>query len=122
MLGPERCKVDILAYFPPAVHLYGLALQLRQLEFDGGTGVSGWDLKLEFELVSDEVVGGGAHPLPFGAFLVGLYFEPVVILFLVGLDVADDGLQLFPETLLPLGVARTCMDGEEWYFGGSLLD
>jgi len=114
--------VDILAYLSPAVHLYGLAFQLRQLEFDGGAGVSGWNLKLEFEFVSDEVVGGGAHSFPFGAFLVGLYLEPVVILFLVGLDVADDGLQLFPESLLPLGVAGACMDGEEWYFGGGLLD
>jgi hypothetical protein len=114
--------VDVLAYFAPPVHLDGLALEFRQLQLDGGAGVRSRDFELETELVSHEVVGVGAHSLPLDSVLRWLNFEPVVVLLLVGLDVGDDGLQFFFQTVAPLFVLGTGVDGQQGDVVGRLLD
>jgi len=114
--------VDVLADLPSPVHLDGLSLQLRELQLDGRTRVGGRYLELQFELVPDQVVGGRDDSSPLGPFLVGLNFEPIVVLLLIGLDVGDDGLELLLEPVLPEGVSGPRVDREEGDIGGGLLD
>ena len=82
--------MDILTNFPPSVHLDSLSFEFRQFQFDGGAGVGGWNIELQFELIADEVMSIGAGAFPASTVFEGLYFEPVVVLLLVGLDVTDD--------------------------------
>ena len=63
-----------------------------------------------------------ADSFPFSSFFIGLHLEPVIILFFVRFDVADDGLEFFFESFLPLRIFRSGMDGEERYFGGGLFN
>ena len=116
MFGPQRSKMNILAYFSTSIHLDGLAFELGKLEFYGSTWVGGRDFKLKFELIANEVVSVGTDSLPFDAVFGRLNFEPVVVLLFIGLDVQDDGLKFLFEPVFPLGVLGSCMDGEKRNF------
>jgi len=122
VLGPEWREVDILANFTPTVHLDGFSLELWEFEFDRAAGVGGRYFELQFELVSDEVVGAGADSLPANSILAGLNFEPVVILLLIGLDVGDDGPEFLLEAVLPLLVLGPRVHCQQRNIVGSLLN
>ena len=84
--------MDILTNLSPSVHLYRFSLQLRQFYFDWTAGVGSWHLKLQFEVISNQVVSIGACSLPFEAVFAGLNLKPIIILLFVVFDVDDDGL------------------------------
>jgi hypothetical protein len=56
--------VNIEADFPSSVHFVSLAIQLRELHFNRSGWIGGWNLELEVELVSDEVVDVPTLALP----------------------------------------------------------
>jgi hypothetical protein len=56
--------VNIEADFATSVHFVSLAIQLRELHLDWSGWVSGGNLKLEVELVSDKVVQVPTLALP----------------------------------------------------------
>ena len=89
VLRPERLEVNGEANLAAAVHLCSLPLQLRQLNLRRYCWVCRRDVKLEVELILDEIVHIPALAGPSQATVSRLYREPVAIALLVDLDVFD---------------------------------
>lgn len=85
--GPERVEMQGLADAPAAVHLGREAVELRQAQLWRGRRVGGGDVELEVELVAHVVIVVPAGTGPVRAGGVALYFEPVLVVLLVELDV-----------------------------------
>lgn len=83
MLGPEGSKVDILANLAPSVHFDCFSLEFRQFQLNGTAGIRCRDLKLQFELVSNQVIDTGTNSLPTSAIFTGLNLEPIIVLLLI---------------------------------------
>lgn len=47
---------------------------------------------------------------PLRPLFIRLYFKPIIIFLFIELDIGDDSLQLFFESIFPLLVFRTSMD------------
>jgi hypothetical protein len=75
--------VDVLADLASTVHFDCFSLEFREFQLNGAAGVRGRDLKLQFKLVSDEVVNAGAYSLPTSAILAGFDLEPIIVLLLI---------------------------------------
>lgn len=85
-------------------NLFGLAIELRQLEFGSGGGVGDGDIELEVELVLEEVVDVPALASPARTLRIGSgNAEPIVILGLVHGGVGYQCLVLLLESLRPGG-------------------
>lgn len=81
----------ILAYFATPIHLNGLTLEFRQLQFDGAAGVGRRYFELQLELIPHQIVRIRAHPIPMNTILAGLHLEPVVVMQFVRFYIDDDG-------------------------------
>lgn len=105
--------MNILTYFPPSIHFYRLPLKFGDFDLDGTAGIGGWDFKLEFELVPNEIMGVFAGAEPQLAFFLGFKFEPIIIALFIGLDVDDEGFEFFFQPVLPFRIFGSGVDGEE---------
>lgn len=97
------------------MNLLGLAIELGELKFRGGGRVSNWYIKLQIELVFEQIVDVPALAGPPGALRVGGGDpEPVVVLGFVHGGVGDQRLVLLLEPLRPGGaVARAGLNRKQ---------
>jgi len=109
VLRPKRLEMHGQAYLPSSIHLLRFSIELGQLDFRCRCRVRDWDIKLEIELVFEEVMNVPALSDPPSAVGVGGGdSEPVVVVGLVHRSVGDQGLVLLLQPLRPRrSVART---------------
>lgn len=114
--------MDILADLASPVHLHGLPFQFWQLQLYRRTRIVGWHFELQLEGVPDQVVNKSACAFPLGAFLVRRKLEPVIIFFLVVVDVRNQSLVFFLQPLDPLfAILWTCVHRKHWDLLQNLL-
>ncbi len=75
--------MDVLADLASTVHFNSFSLKFREFQLYGATGVCCRDLKLQFKLVSHEVVNARADSLPTSAIFAGFDLEPIIVLLLI---------------------------------------
>lgn len=112
---PQRLEVHRQTYLASSIHLLGLSIKLGQFEFGSGGRIGNGDIKLQIELVFEQIVNIPTFAGPARALRIGGGDpEPIVVVGLVHGGVGDERLVLLLEALRPGGaVAGASLDREE---------
>ncbi len=76
---------------------------------------------MQFEGVLHQIMSIGACSIPLGALLTRLYFEPIIVISFIVLNIHYQSFELLLQSIFPLGVFRTCVNSQEGYFISRLL-
>jgi hypothetical protein len=105
---PKRLEVNRETDLAASVHLCGFPIQFWDLNFWCRGRIRCRDIKLEVELVFQQVVNIPAFSTPMRSFLVGCDCEPVAVQGLILLDILDKCSQFLTHN-------RTLSASRRWY-------